>query len=163
MSDDRKTHVQEFKLEPENELRFEVESKNEKVYMILKSGMAEIFGTELVKGKTYEFTSGAKIAVYSFQGATIEVKGRTDVIYVAKETPMVVYANCHAALEFLRIEADKENKKGPTAMIVGPSDVGKSTISKILLNYAVRMGRRPLFVDLDVGQGQISIPGTIGN
>ena len=37
-------------------------------------------------------------------------------------------------------------------MVVGPVDVGKSTISKMLLNYAVRMGRHPCYVDLDVGQ-----------
>lgn len=47
-------------------------------------------------------------------------------------------------------------------MIVGPTDVGKSTLCRILLNYAVRLGRRPIYVDLDVGQGSISIPGTIG-
>lgn len=162
MTEDKKSLVQEYKLEPDNELRFEVESKNEKVYLILKSGLAEVFGTELVKGKTYEFISGAKIAVYTWHGCTVEVKGKTDVIYTSKETPMVTYSNCHAALEFMRTDAEKDNKKGPIAMIVGPSDVGKSTLTRILLNYAVRMGRRPIFVDLDVGQGQISIPGTIG-
>lgn len=47
-------------------------------------------------------------------------------------------------------------------MVVGPGDVGKSTLTRILLNYAVRMGRRPIYVDLDVGQGSISTPGTIG-
>lgn len=36
-------------------------------------------------------------------------------------------------------------------MIVGPGDVGKSTLCQ-MMNYAVRMGRRPVFVDLDVGQ-----------
>ena len=36
--------------------------------------------------------------------------------------------------------------------MVGPVDVGKSTLCQLLLNYAVRMGRRPVFVDLDVGQ-----------
>lgn len=40
--------------------------------------------------------------------------------------------------------------------------MGKSTVSKILLNYAVRLGRKPIFVELDVGQGAISVPGTIG-
>lgn len=35
---------------------------------------------------------------------------------------------------------------------MGPVDVGKSTLCQLLLNYAVRMGRRPVFVDLDVGQ-----------
>ena len=37
-------------------------------------------------------------------------------------------------------------------MIVGPTDVGKSTLCRLLLNYAVRVGRRPTFVDIDVGQ-----------
>lgn len=73
-----------------------------------------------------------------------------------------MYLNCHAALEQLRVTAEKENKRGPVTMIIGPTDVGKSTVCRILLNYAVRIGRRPIMVDLDVGQGQISIPGTIG-
>lgn len=161
MSEDKRI-LQEFKLDPDNELRFEVESKNEKVYLTLKSGLAEVFGTELVKAKTYEFTSGAKVAVYTWHGCVVEVKGKTDVIYTAKETPMVMYSNCHGALEFMRADAEKENKRGPIAMIVGPCDVGKSTVCRILLNYAVRTGRRPILVDLDIGQGQISIPGTIG-
>jgi len=46
--------------------------------------------------------------------------------------------------------------------VVGPTDVGKSTVCRLMLNYAVRMGRRPVFVDLDVGQGSISIPGSLG-
>ena len=37
-------------------------------------------------------------------------------------------------------------------MVVGATDVGKSTVCKILLNYAVKMGRQPCLVDLDVGQ-----------
>ena len=35
-------------------------------------------------------------------------------------------------------------------------------MTKILLNYAVRLGRKPIYVDLDVGQGAVSVPGTIG-
>jgi polyribonucleotide 5'-hydroxyl-kinase len=46
-------------------------------------------------------------------------------------------------------------------MIVGPDDVGKSTLCKMLLNWAVRVGRSPIFVDLDVTQNAISLPGTI--
>lgn len=74
----------------------------------------------------------------------------------------VMYLNAHAALEQLRKKAETDNSRGPVTMIVGPMDVGKSTLCRLLLNYAVRMGRRPIFVDLDVGQGQISVPGTIG-
>lgn len=75
---------------------------------------------------------------------------------------MIVYANIHAVLEQMRQKAEQKGTKGPTVMLVGPSDVGKSTLCKLLLNYAVRQGRRPMFVELDVGQGQISIPGTVG-
>lgn len=70
--------------------------------------------------------------------------------------------NVHAALEQQRVAAEKEGTRGPVTMVVGPGDVGKSTLVKLLLNYAVRMARRPIYVDLDVGQGNISVPGTIG-
>lgn len=68
----------------------------------------------------------------------------------------------HAALEQHRTEAEQTGSRGPITMVVGPCDVGKSTVSRVLLNYAVRMRRRPIYVDLDVGQGQISVPGTVG-
>lgn len=55
----------------------------------MKSGYAELFGTELVKGKPYEFHTGAKVAVFTWHGCTVELRGRTEVSYVAKETPMV--------------------------------------------------------------------------
>ena len=47
-------------------------------------------------------------------------------------------------------------------MVVGGTDVGKTTLCRLLLNYGVRLGRRPVFIDLDVGQRSIGIPGTIG-
>lgn len=119
-------------------------------------------GTELVKGKPYEFMTGAKVAIFTYHGCILLVKGKTDVIYVAKETPMVQYLNCHSALEQLRINAENNNTQGPISLIVGPTDVGKSTLTRIFLSYAVRLSRRPIFVDLDVGQGNISVPGTIG-
>ena len=41
--------------------------------------------------------------------------------------------------------------------MVGPTDVGKSTVCKLLVNYAARLGRAPVFVDLDVGQVSLMI------
>ena len=35
--------------------------------------------------------------------------------------------------------------------IVGPTDVGKSSLAKLLLSYAVRMHWQPTMVDLDIG------------
>lgn len=51
----------------------------------------------------------------------------------------------------------------PSAACCHPAaaDVGKSTLCKILLNYAVRAGWAPTFVDMDIGQGSITVPGCI--
>lgn len=151
----------EIQLEKESELRFEVEAESE-VKLELFSGKAEIFGTELSMGRKYIFSAGAKVAVFTWHGCHIKLSGRTEVSYISKETPMVVYLNTHVALEQMREKAEKEMTRGPRILVVGPSDVGKSTLCSILLNYGVRMGRTPVMIDLDVGQGQVSIPGTIG-
>jgi len=37
-------------------------------------------------------------------------------------------------------------------MVVGPADVGKTTISKLLINYAAKLGRKALYVDLDTNE-----------
>ncbi|XP_074653182.1 polyribonucleotide 5'-hydroxyl-kinase Clp1-like [Tubulanus polymorphus] len=150
----------EYKLEADTELRFEVES-GAQVTIELVEGKAEIFGSELAIGKKYVFSSSAKVAVFTWHGCLITLTGKTEVAYIAKETPMGLYVNTHAALEQMRQKAD-ESGRGPRVMVVGPTDVGKSTLCKILLNYAVRLGRIPIFVDLDVGQGNVGIPGTIG-
>lgn len=71
-----------------------------------------------------------------------------------------MYLNAHYALETMREKAEQEltksepnlNARGPCIMIAGPMDVGKSTLSRILCNYAVREGKTPIFVDLDLGQ-----------
>lgn len=153
----------EWTLTVDQELRIEVAADNE-AKVVITDGQAEIFGTELVRNKHYNFASGAKVAIYTWHSCTVEVTGELEVGYVSGETPMVVYLNVHMALEQMRQKVEKEGKNlvGPKVMICGPVNVGKSTVTKILLNYAVRMGRRPIFVDLDVGQGSIAVPGTIG-
>ncbi|RWS28368.1 CLP1-like protein [Leptotrombidium deliense] len=154
-------NVKEFRLEADQELRFEVEN-NERVQLELRSGLAEMFGTELMKGRRYSFDSGAKVGVYTWHGCNIDLIGNTEVAYIAKETPMNFYANIHGCLENMREKAAEEDRKGPTVMICGPTDVGKTTLCRILLNYAVRRGRNPIHVDIDVGQASLGIPGTIG-
>ena len=39
--------------------------------------------------------------------------GRTEVAYISKETPMVIYINTHAAIEQMREKAEKEVTRGP--------------------------------------------------
>ena len=163
--DDGESNKKEWTLERDTELRFEVDSKSDsRVYLMVIHGQAEIFGTELVRNKTYTFPPGAKAAVFTWHGCTVELWGSLEVAYVATETPMVIYLNLHVALEQIREKAEKEDpaRIGPRVMICGPTDVGKSTLCRLLLNYAVRTGRRPVFIDLDVGQATIAIPGSVG-
>ena len=112
---------------------------------------------------------------------------------------MQQYLNAHAALEARRAAAKAAGGEGPRVCVVGPTDSGKSTLCKILLNYGVRWGWwgggwdggwwvgggglggqqdsrpsparahaplqrhgwAPMFVDLDIGQGSITVPGGI--
>jgi len=71
------------------------------------------------------------------------VKGEYQVAYVADETPMRTFVNTHAVLEARRVacrEATASGQTGvaPVTMVVGPTDSGKSSLCKLLVNYAVR-------------------------
>lgn len=153
--------VSRHELEKETELRFEVEP-GETVELELVSGLAEVFGTELTRHRPYTFAGGSKGAVFTWHGCCVQLRGRPEVAYVSRDTPMLLYLNCHAALEQMRRQAEREGERGPRVIVVGPSDVGKTTLCRLLLNYGVRLGRRPTLVDLDVGQGSVSVPGTVG-
>eukprot|EP00735_Rhodelphis_limneticus_P013986 TRINITY_DN795_c0_g1::TRINITY_DN795_c0_g1_i1::g.18441::m.18441 TRINITY_DN795_c0_g1::TRINITY_DN795_c0_g1_i1::g.18441 ORF type:complete len:443 (-),score=27.52,sp/Q9SR06/CLP1_ARATH/44.27/2e-129,Clp1/PF06807.9/1.3e-43,MobB/PF03205.9/3.6e-13,ABC_tran/PF00005.22/0.013,ABC_tran/PF00005.22/1.3e+04,AAA_17/PF13207.1/0.33,AAA_17/PF13207.1/9.3e+03 TRINITY_DN795_c0_g1_i1:28-1167(-) len=114
----------------------------------------------MVFGKEYSF-SGDNFSMFSWHGATIKLIGPTRVAYVADETPMVSYLNAHSVLEARRAQAKATQTRGPRVALVGPTDCGKSSLAKILLSYATRLGWTPLFVDLDLGQGTITVPGVI--
>lgn len=160
MEDERKKTQKNYNLRREEELRFEV-PEDSTVTIELISGNAEMFGAELALKKSYSFT-GCQVAIFTWHGCELEMTGSCKgVPYVAEETPMVSYINAHAALDSLRRRAKEAGAMGPRAMVVGPQDSGKSTLCRTLLNYAVRANWKPTFVDLDVGQNSISIPGTV--
>lgn len=130
----------------------------------LRSGKAEIFGTELAIGQKYHFQSGTKFSIFSYWGCTVNITSAHDDYYVARdENPMHIYLNVHGMLEQLRQKADVDKTRGPRIMVTGLPDVGKSTLCRMLVNWAARLGRTPILVDLDVGQNQISLPGTIAS
>ncbi|KAL8800829.1 MAG: hypothetical protein Q9182_004889 [Xanthomendoza sp. 2 TL-2023] len=141
------------------EWRFEV-AFGSNVEIRLLSGSAEIFGTELAQKQPYTF-SGTKGAIYTWHGCTIEVAGECQVEYLAEETPMVSYANLHFALENQRVEAITTGRDGPRTLVVGPDDVGKTSLVKLLTAYATRSGRQPIAVNLDPQEGLLSIPGSL--
>ena len=129
-------------------------------YCQLLRGTAEVFGSELSAEHDYVL-SEVKLAVFSWHGCELSVKGRPRSAYTANETPMVTYINAHAALEALRQQAAANASRGPVVVVCGPVDVGKSSLTRLLVNYAVRAGHAPLLVDVDVGQNCISVPGSV--
>lgn len=159
--------ARQAKLERECELRIEV-GENSPLRLRLLNGTAEIFGTEVPPEIWLNLPPRLKFAIFTWHGATIEMDGGADTSdYVADETPMISYVNVHAVLEARRNRAkassssDSESSQGPRVIVVGPTDSGKSSLSRMLLSWAAKQGWKPTFVDLDVGQGSITIPGCI--
>ncbi|KAF9583618.1 Cleavage polyadenylation factor subunit clp1 [Lunasporangiospora selenospora] len=153
------TESKEWLLDEENELRIEIDFEA-KVKLRLVTGTAEVFGTELAQNIDYEF-SGRKLAVFTWHGCKLILQGQCSVEYIANETPMISYLNTHLALEQRRVLASQKNIQGPRVLIVGPNDVGKTSLSKMLLSYTLRQSRQPIYVDLDCSEGSITMPGCL--
>ncbi|KAH0890904.1 hypothetical protein HID58_053333 [Brassica napus] len=159
------SNLKQVKLDRESELRIEV--SDEPLRLRVVNGTAEIFGAELPPEIWRTFPPRLKFAVFTWYGATIEMDGVTETDYTADETPMVSYVNVHAILDARRrfakafTSTDSEPPQGPRVIVVGPTDSGKSTLTKMLISWAAKQGWKPTFVDLDVGQGSITIPGSI--
>ncbi|RKP04708.1 Pre-mRNA cleavage complex II protein Clp1-domain-containing protein [Thamnocephalis sphaerospora] len=140
------------RLAPESELRIEVEFGYSLTLKLIE-GVAEVFGCEIIVGREYRF-SGQKLGVFTWQAA-----GGAD--YVADDTPMPIFLNIHTALEQRRATAETMKTSGPRVVVVGAHDSGKTSLVKLLLNYAVRQGRQPMFVNLDISEGGVTMPGTV--
>ncbi|KAI1291803.1 Protein CLP1 -like protein [Halotydeus destructor] len=136
--------------------------QDDEVIVELTKGTAEVFGSEMAMNKKYAFYGGAGFGVYSTDGCTLSVEGKVK-SESCEAKQMEYYKSFHEkGLKPTREEAKSSKVNGPRVMICGPVDVGKSTLCKILLNYATRDGCKPMFVDLDVGQGAIGIVGCMG-
>lgn len=115
---------EKFVLEEDEELRIEVESDDKTTLEIeLKYGNAEIFGWELKRDTKYQFRNGSKFAIFTFQGCTLMVYGKSRIAR-SRDNPMIMTLQVHAGLEELRKLADEnskteENVKGPVCMVVG--------------------------------------------
>ncbi|KAF7363717.1 mRNA cleavage and polyadenylation factor CLP1 [Mycena sanguinolenta] len=165
----------EWTLDPETEYRFELDPGTSLAIKLIR-GHAEVFGAELAANKPYLFGSECKAAIFTWRGCTIEVTGHPSTEYVSEETPMAAYANLHIAFEQMRVRAlrdlrgspvpDYERDKPtdpPRVLVLGPENSGKTTICKLLINYAVRAGQgwSPLLINTDPAEGGWAAPGAL--
>ncbi|KAJ7172191.1 Pre-mRNA cleavage complex II protein Clp1-domain-containing protein [Mycena filopes] len=165
----------EWRLDPETEYRFELDPNTSLAVKLIR-GHAEVFGAELAANKPYLFGSECKAAIFTWRGCVIEVTGQPSTEYVSEETPMAAYANLHIAFEQMRVRAlrdlrgspvpDYERAKPtdpPRVLVLGPENSGKTTVCKLLVNYAVRAGQgwSPLLINTDPAEGGWAAPGAL--
>ena len=48
---------------------------------------------------------------------TRHLTGKTEVAYMAKETPMTMYLNTHSAAEQMRVKAERDDTRGPRVRV----------------------------------------------
>ncbi|KAJ3440766.1 polyribonucleotide 5'-hydroxyl-kinase clp1 [Anaeramoeba flamelloides] len=125
----------------------------------LLSGDAKIFGYSLETNKPYSFT-GASFPIHTQNGCEILLTGEF-YSYINTDRVIQRYDSFCQSITEKRLN---QNKKEPLRILIcGPTDTGKSSLSKIIVNLSVQSGYRPLFVDLDLGQSDLSIPGTLNS
>lgn len=60
------------------------------------------------------------------------------------------------------LEIIEEVLKFKKILLIGATDCGKSTFAKYVLIYSLKKGLSLTFIDSDIGQSSIALPGTIG-
>lgn len=75
--------------------------------------------------------------------------------------------NIHLSLEEFRAEALKSKSPMPVTLCIGGTQSGRITAVETLLNYNLRQAsdedKKIFYVDLNLSQNLLSIPGSIGN
>ena len=129
----------------------------------MEKGTAEVFGCELLTSKPYTFAGAAKSCIFTHSGCSLSVTGTTLSEYVSEEVAVAMVLGLHYALEGHRIAAATKgaspHPSGPRVLVLGN---GRTTLSRTLLNYAVRQGHAPMWVDLDLMNGSLVFPGVLG-
>jgi len=151
----------EFELQIGQELRIEIFFE-QSLSVLLELGRAEKFGEELPAGNWITYYGPEKFAIFTWHGCKLKTWGFCSNIYKStSETPMPGYLLAHGQINRLRYEACRNRQLGPRVIVAGGSSCGKSTLCKILLNYASKCGWRPTFVELDVTNNEMFLPGCI--
>lgn len=175
---DTKPRIRRHELGPEREFRVLVDDKlyepvtikvlgvessdprsygrgNDKWAVDDPSRTAELFGREMVIDQEYPIFPGSRNGFFSWKGCTLQITGGTVQEFVEMNPQMRDYANAAAIVERRRAKAS-ESMQGPgqqwTApriLITGEPGSGKSVVSEIFYNYALKTERTPIYVDCD--------------
>ena len=126
---------------------------------VLLDGSAAVFGAPVKKNVRYQFVDRG-VPIEAIGSARVDVNG----IFTAELRPVDTdLLNTHAVLAEYRSNARANPQvQGPSVMIVGDTDTGKSSVCRALINMACRDGGVGVsYIDTDVGQGSITVPGSL--
>lgn len=126
----------------------------------IKSGIAEIFGTELANDIEYEFRN-FNFSVLAVEDVSLEWKcpemSSQNLRVVSNTTSKFVY-NLHFALEKMRCSSFE----GPRVIVIGSEGSGKTALCRTLCSYAIKFKPfQPMFINLNPQEGIFSPPGCL--
>lgn len=120
----------------------------------VKSGRLEI----LLK----EFSAGSRVIVHRLRNYVARALDETELdITMGEEAKIQRVDEDEPYLERVGIAEDLLNNKYGKVVLLGGVDTGKSTLSILISNMALKRGHKPAVIDGDVGQADIGPPGFI--
>eukprot|EP00922_Rhytidocystis_sp_ex-Travisia-forbesii_P070206 GHVS01104916.1.p1 GENE.GHVS01104916.1~~GHVS01104916.1.p1 ORF type:complete len:470 (+),score=89.58 GHVS01104916.1:77-1486(+) len=111
-------------------------------------GFGEEFGRELVVGREYEVSG--RTAIFTWGRCKLELRGLVLQEYEGLNLAMKEYLSLSQILDARRELSAIQRAIGPRVLVTGAGSSGKSSLCSLLCNYAVRAGKSPLFVELDI-------------
>lgn len=81
-----------------------------------------------------------KFAIFTWHGCRLRLIGNATIYLSPTETPMPQYLAAHGQINRRRNRCCAEKTIGPIVLVAGGANSGKTTLCKILLNYAVKSG-----------------------
>lgn len=142
-------------------LEWKVEvSSDSRLNVKVKSGIAEIFGTELATGTEYTFKN-YQFSIFAVEDVELEWRcpqlDSESLLITANTTAKYIY-NLHFALEKMR----SSSFEGPRVLVIGDKNCGRTTLCRILCSYAIKFkSYQPMYVNLDPQQAVFSPPGCL--
>lgn len=126
----------------------------------IKSGIAEIFGTELANGREY-FFKNYKFSLFCVEDTILSWKcpalSSISLSITQNTTAKYVY-NLHFALEKMR----SSSFDGPRALILGEQNSGKTALCRTLCSYGLKFkSYQPMYVNLAPQQAIFTVPGCL--
>ncbi len=119
------------------------------------SGKVSVFGADLPDGFQFSVALGKRIPATALEQSSVELRMDEGSSYSLLSEDPIPESWKEVAGEIVGSGMSK-------VMVIGESDVGKSSFCLYLSNLAAARGKKTGVIDADIGQADIGPPGTVG-